>query len=96
MIQEIIKQLIGKAIQELQEEGKLESAQIEQIPLEHPEEEGRGDYATPIALQLAKQLGKNPREIADFIVSKLEIQHSKLLDKIELAGPGFINLYISS
>jgi len=95
MIQEIIKQLIGKAIQELQEEGKLESAQIEQIPLEHPEEEGRGDYATAVALQLAKQLAKNPREIADFIVSKLEIQHSKLLDKIELAGPGFINLYIS-
>ncbi|MBI2098203.1 MAG: arginine--tRNA ligase [Candidatus Wildermuthbacteria bacterium] len=95
MIQETIKQLIGKAIQELQEEGKIGSAHIEQIPLEHPEEEGRGDYATPVALQLVKQLAKNPREIADLIVSKLEVQHSKLFDKVEVAGPGFINLYIS-
>ena len=89
MVREELEKIIQKALRDAGFEAR------EKISLEHPEKEDHGDYATPVALQLAKQLAKNPREIADFIVSKLEIQHSKLLDKIELAGPGFINLYIS-
>lgn len=54
-----------------------------------------GDYATNVALQLAKQIGKNPREVAEQIVEKL---HGNLGDKvrdIQIAGPGFINLTVS-
>ncbi len=53
-----------------------------------------GDYATNVALQLAKQLGKNPREIAGEIADKLrETGEYKVVD---VAGPGFINITLSA
>ena len=49
-----------------------------------------GDYATNVALQLAKQVGRNPREIGEALAEKLR-SHEKLA-KVEVAGPGFLNL----
>ncbi|MBI2577686.1 MAG: arginine--tRNA ligase [Candidatus Wildermuthbacteria bacterium] len=95
MIRQEIEQLIREAIEELKKEDKLGDLTIGEIPLEHPEKEEHGDYATPIALQLAKQLGKNPREIADLIISKFEIRNLEFLDGIKAEGPGFINFYIA-
>jgi arginyl-tRNA synthetase len=51
-----------------------------------------GDYATNIALQLSKQLGQNPRDIAAHIAENLT--HA-WIDRSEVAGPGFINIYLS-
>lgn len=51
-----------------------------------------GDYATNVALQLAKQLGKNPREVAEAIVSDIS---SEAVLSAEVAGPGFINICIT-
>lgn len=51
-----------------------------------------GDYATNVALQLSKQVGKNPREIAEAITEKLA--HDSI-EKVEIAGPGFINITLS-
>ncbi len=67
--------------------------EIDEVPLEQPAEKFHGDYATSIALKLAKQEGKNPRQLAEEIVSKLP--KSDLIEKIEIAGPGFINFYLS-
>lgn len=53
-----------------------------------------GDIATNVALQLAKQVGKNPREIAEQIAEKL--RKSGKYDKVEVAGPGFINITLGS
>lgn len=52
-----------------------------------------GDYATNVALQLAKPLGKNPREIAEEIKAKL--QGNDELGEVSVAGPGFINVTLS-
>jgi arginyl-tRNA synthetase len=52
-----------------------------------------GDYATNVALQLAKPLGKNPREIADTISAKLT-ESGEFAD-VQVAGPGFINVRVS-
>lgn len=52
-----------------------------------------GDYATNVALQLARQLGKNPHEVARAIAAKL--QESGDLTEVTVAGPGFINLRVS-
>lgn len=52
-----------------------------------------GDYATNIALQLAKPLGKNPRDIAEEIAAKLREEGD--YDDVSVAGPGFINIRIS-
>lgn len=53
-----------------------------------------GDYATNVALRLAKPLGKNPREVAEIIAQNLN--QNDLFEKVEVAGPGFINLTINA
>lgn len=53
-----------------------------------------GDYATNIALQLAKPLGKNPREVAEEIAT--ELRQTGEFDEVTVAGPGFINVRISA
>jgi arginyl-tRNA synthetase len=52
-----------------------------------------GDYATNVALRFAKKVGKNPHEIAEAIFEKL--QASEQFEKVEVAGPGFINLTLT-
>lgn len=52
-----------------------------------------GDYATNVALQLAGQIGKNPREIAELVVQKL-LETNEFSD-VQVAGPGFINLTLA-
>lgn len=64
------------------------------IRLERPRQEGHGDWATNVAMQLAKPFEKNPRELAQEIVSVLE--ENALVASAEVAGPGFINLHLSS
>ncbi len=60
--------------------------------LETPPDSQFGDLATNAALILAKQLGKNPRELATEIAAK--ISASELVAKTEIAGPGFINIFL--
>lgn len=51
-----------------------------------------GDYQANLAMSLAKKLGKNPRDVAQSLVCHLA--QNPLFDKVEVAGPGFINLYL--
>ena len=53
-----------------------------------------GDYASNAAMVLSKRVGKSPRDVADELVKALEEKKIKLVEKIEVAGPGFINFYI--
>lgn len=53
-----------------------------------------GDYQANLAMKLGKQLGKPPRAVAEAVVDKLEV--GGLIAKAEIAGPGFINLHLSS
>ncbi|RJR12918.1 arginine--tRNA ligase, partial [Candidatus Parcubacteria bacterium] len=62
------------------------------VSLEHTEL-SHGDYATGVALQYAKQTGKNPRELAEEIKTALGTIPGVL--RIEIAGPGFINFHLS-
>jgi arginyl-tRNA synthetase len=59
--------------------------------LEHPKELSHGDYMTNVALIVGKQENKNPKEVADSIVENLKGQNIEEVEKIEVAGPGFIN-----
>ncbi len=65
------------------------------IKLEIPQESVYGDYSSNIALVLSKKLGKNPREIAEELRQKILEQNLDILGKVEVAGPGFLNFYIS-
>jgi len=69
--------------------------EIEEINLEHPGELAHGDYATNIALALAKKVGKNPKELATKIADSLRAQNLPEIAKVEVAGPGFINFHLT-
>ena len=62
----------------------------EAIVVNRPRQEGFGDYATPVAMSLAKSLKKAPRAIAEEIVNALEYDR-QLIAEIRIDGPGFIN-----
>lgn len=53
-----------------------------------------GDYQANLAMKLGKQLGKPPREVAQAVVDKIEV--GGVIEKVEIAGPGFINLHLSN
>ncbi|KKU00530.1 MAG: Arginine-tRNA ligase [Candidatus Collierbacteria bacterium GW2011_GWB2_45_17] len=64
--------------------------------VEHPADEKMGDYASNIAMVMAKQMDKSPRELAEEVVKKLTENERlmEVVEKIEIAGPGFINFWI--
>jgi len=88
MIKEKITQSIKDALKNL-------GIEAEDIVLEHPADITHGDYSTNVAMAYAKKLGTNPRELAEKIKSELEGQNISEIEKIEVAGPGFINFYLS-
>lgn len=65
------------------------------VTIEIPKNTEYGDYATPVAMQLAGRLKKNPRAIADEMKEAL-LQEKDLIDTVEVAGPGFINFRLKS
>ena len=63
------------------------------ITLERPKNRDHGDYATSIALQLAKEAGKSPREVAEVLLP--EIAKIVGVSAVDIAGPGFINITLN-
>lgn len=68
------------------------------VVLERPRDPAHGDIACNIAMQLAKPLKKNPRELAQLLVAAVlaDPEHVGLIDAADIAGPGFINLRLAS
>ncbi len=81
-----IKAIVVAAI----ESGELAGSAPESIVLERPKNRDHGDYATSIALQLAKAAGKNPREVATLL--QAAISNLPGVSAVDIAGPGFINI----
>ncbi|MGM0875128.1 MAG: arginine--tRNA ligase [Bacillota bacterium] len=75
--------------------GLAEEAQIPDVLLEIPKEKAHGDYSTNMAMQLARVAKKAPRMIADELVANFDKEKGSI-DKIEIAGPGFINFYMNN
>jgi arginyl-tRNA synthetase len=82
------------AVQQLKHDGVVpHEASIEGVTLEPPKDASHGDLATNAAMVLAKAAGKKPRELAERIAPLLA--SDPFIDKIEIAGPGFINLTLA-
>ncbi len=64
------------------------------IQLDRPKSIEHGDFSTNLAMMLAKTLKKNPRELATLIIEKLPA--SPFIEKVEIAGAGFINFYLNA
>ncbi|MFA5791941.1 MAG: arginine--tRNA ligase [Candidatus Paceibacterota bacterium] len=88
-MQNKIKNLIKDAL------GNL-SIEISVFDLEHPEDLKNGDYSTNVAMVVAKGIKQNPKELAEKIKTEiLRLNVDKNIEKVEVAGLGFINFYLS-
>ena len=66
---------------------------VNDIIIEIPKDSSNGDYSSNIAMQLARILKKNPREIATMIKDNID---EEFITKIEIAGPGFLNFFVKN
>lgn len=88
-----LSEAIRSAVNTAHAASLLSVAAPETITLERPKNRDHGDYATSIALVLAKAAGKPPREIAEIVVKALS--GNPTIEKLEIAGPGFINITLA-
>ena len=90
---EQLEAAIKAALERAFKAGSLSGQIPAAIKLERPKDRDHGDYATSIALQLAKPAGKNPREVAQIICDQL--MGTDGISKVDIAGPGFINITLN-
>jgi arginyl-tRNA synthetase len=90
---EALAAAISAAIAAAIERGDLVGTIPEAIPLERPKNRDHGDYATSVALQLAKPAGMSPRAVAELLQSSLLSLPD--VTAVEIAGPGFINITLN-
>ena len=90
-----IEAAIGAAIQSIQAEGDLGQFEVPYFSVEVPEQASHGDYATNIAMIIAKVAKRNPMEFAEMLAKKLSAGGGAFIEKAEVAAPGFINITLS-
>lgn len=93
-IRESLEAVLYQALSSAVQAGALPLEEVPQPTLERPREEGHGDWACTIAMRLAKAARMNPRQIAEILVDNLP--ENELIETVEIAGPGFINLTLAN
>jgi len=88
-----IENLLTQALSSLKEDAVIPADVQVGIQVTRTKDSGLGDFACNLAMLLAKPAGKNPRELAQQLVDA--IPANKHIEKIEIAGPGFINFFLS-
>jgi arginyl-tRNA synthetase len=91
-----LKKVIIEAIEACREEGLLDYQQLPDFVIEVPREKGHGDFACNVAMLLAREARMAPRKIAETIVAMVDLESHERIDKIEVAGPGFINIFLNN
>lgn len=89
-----LAQLLTKSLAALQADGIVPADVTASINIERTRDKAHGDFASNLALMLAKPAKKNPRQLAELIIQHLP-KHDALV-KTEIAGPGFINFFIAN
>lgn len=98
LVEQVTGQLrseIEQGILQAKADGRFDFADMPAFVVEVPKDKTHGDFATNAAMMLTKQAKMKPRDIAQAIVDSLN-KDSKLIEKVEIAGPGFINFYLSN
>ena len=89
-----LETLIQQAVTSLKKEGALAENTVVNISVERSRDAQHGDFATNLAMLLAKPAKMNPRQLAEKLIAALPNDSS--VTKVEIAGPGFINFFIDS
>jgi len=92
-MKEELTRLIQQALESLVAQGELPGDIAPQVQIDRTRDKSHGDLASNIALTLAKPARKNPRDLAAMICAALP--SAALVDRTEIAGPGFINFFLS-
>jgi arginyl-tRNA synthetase len=95
-LQEGLNQMIIVALEKAKIQGQLNYQQIPEFVIEVPKDSGHGDFACNVAMLLARQARMAPRQIAEIIISHIDLQAEEVLEKIEVAGAGFINFFLNN
>jgi len=91
---ETIEQMVRRALAAAQQAGDLPAFEVEDMGLERPNETSHGDWTSTVAMRSARLAHMAPAKIAQAIVAHIE--PSSEVSKVEIAGPGFINFYLST
>ncbi|MGI6782650.1 MAG: arginine--tRNA ligase [Aminivibrio sp.] len=92
-VEATLRQIVEGAVREAASEKGISLDELPEINFEKPKREGQGDLSTNCAMQMSKLLGEKPADLAKKIAAKLSA--SPYLDRVETAGPGFINFFLS-
>ncbi|WP_191557576.1 arginine--tRNA ligase [Metabacillus idriensis] len=95
IVEQVKERLKSEIKASVQKAGLAEESQIPDAILELPKDKAHGDYSTNMAMQLARVAKKAPRAIAEDIVASFD-KGKASIEKIEIAGPGFINFYMNN
>ncbi|EKT4561004.1 arginine--tRNA ligase [Pseudomonas putida] len=90
-MKDTIRQLIQQALTQLVTDGVLPEGLSPAIQVENARDKTHGDFASNIAMMLAKQAGMKPRDLAEKLIAALPA--SADISKVEIAGPGFLNFF---
>ena len=90
--QSALRQGVAAACAQAMAAGTLPEAALPDFVIETPKDEKNGDFSTNLAMQLTRILRQNPRKIAEAIVGGIDLPG--LVERVEIAGPGFINFYL--
>jgi arginyl-tRNA synthetase len=91
-VKEHLEELLAQSLLHLQREGVLQAGAEIDIQLERTRSPEHGEFASNLAMVLAKSAGLSPRELARQIIDR--IPRSRQVDRMEIAGPGFINFFL--
>ncbi|RUM90184.1 MAG: arginine--tRNA ligase [Thiomicrospira sp.] len=87
-----VAEILSEVIDQFKQEGILDASFQPRVNVENTRDKSHGDFATNLAMMLTKVVGKPPREVAEMIVARLPT--SEVIEKVEIAGPGFINFFV--
>jgi arginyl-tRNA synthetase len=90
-----IEGIVKNSVQRALENGEIPELPVEELTIEVPKDAGHGDFSTNIAMQAAKVAKKPPRQVADIIIKNMDLNNT-YIDRVETAGPGFINFFLNN
>ena len=93
MVKHELERLISEAVRKAQAAGDLPAVAVPDAPLERPQRPEHGDYASSLAMRLARLAGQSPMEIAKTAVKHMDLDEA--VGSVDVAPPGFLNIRLS-
>ena len=89
-----IKTIVETAVKKAIQNGEMPSPTLAEVLIEEPKVSAHGDFSTNIAMTMASLQKMAPRKISDIIIKNID-DPGRLISRTEIAGPGFINFFIT-